>query len=83
MARGDSGRGGWRSGQRHGRPAVVAHRSGRIRCFGPQFSMRFSPTALGRRGEPILLSLGGQRETMVAGVGEAARLKLGVDGGGL
>jgi hypothetical protein len=45
--------------------------------------MRFSPTALGRRGEPSLLTLGGRRATMVAGVGEVARCNLGVDGGGL
>jgi hypothetical protein len=45
--------------------------------------MRFSPTTLRRRGEPILLTLGGQWATMAAGVGRAVRLKLGVDVGGL
>jgi hypothetical protein len=39
--------------------------------------------ALGRRGEPILLTLGGRRATMAAGVGGAAQLKLSVNGGGL
>jgi hypothetical protein len=56
---------------------------GRIRCSGPQFSMRFSPTALERRGEPTSLTLGGRRATMAAGVGRAARRKLSVDGDGL
>jgi hypothetical protein len=37
----------------------------------------------GRRGEPTLLTLGGRQATMVAGVGGAARRKLGIDGGGL
>jgi hypothetical protein len=45
--------------------------------------MRFSPMALGRREEPTLLTLGGRRATMMASVGEAARRKLNVDGGGL
>jgi hypothetical protein len=45
--------------------------------------MRFSPTALGRCEEPTLLTLGGRRATMAAGVGKAARCKLGVDGGEL
>jgi hypothetical protein len=37
---------------------------------------------LGRREEPTLLTFGGRRATMVASVGEAARRKLNVDGGG-
>jgi hypothetical protein len=36
-----------------------------------------------RRGEPTLLTLGGRRATMVAGVGEVARHKIDVDGGEL
>jgi hypothetical protein len=48
-----------------------------------QFLMRFSPMTLGRRGEPTLLTLGGRRATMVAGVGGSAWRKVGVDGGGL
>jgi hypothetical protein len=56
---------------------------GRIRCSGPRFSMRFSPTALGQCGEPILLTLGGRWTTMAAGMGGLARLKLNIDGGGL
>jgi hypothetical protein len=37
--------------------------------------------ALGQRGEPTLLTMGGQWATMTTGVGRAARRKLGVDGG--
>jgi hypothetical protein len=48
-------------------------RVGRIRRSGPWFSMRFWPAALGRREEPTLLTLGGRRATMAAGVGGAAR----------
>jgi hypothetical protein len=58
-------------------------RVGHIRCSRPLFSMRFSPRALGRCGEPILLNMGGWRATMVAGVGGEAWLKLGIDDGGL
>jgi hypothetical protein len=36
-----------------------------------------------RRGEPILLTLGGRWATMAAGVGGAVRPKLSVDVGGL
>jgi hypothetical protein len=45
--------------------------------------MRFSPTALGRHGEPTFLNLGGRRATVAAGVGEAAQCNLGIDGGEL
>jgi hypothetical protein len=41
------------------------------------------PMTLGRRGEPTLLTLGGWRATMAAGVGGVAQCKLVVDGGGL
>jgi hypothetical protein len=50
------------------------------RCSGPPNSTRFSPTAPWRREEPTLLTLGGRRATMAAGVGGAARRKLDVDG---
>jgi hypothetical protein len=56
---------------------------GRIGCSGPRFLMRFSPTALGRRGEATLLTLGRRWATMAAGVGRAAKRKLGVNGGRL
>jgi hypothetical protein len=46
---------------------------GHIRCYEPQFSMWFSPTTLGRREEPSLLTLGGRRATMADGVGGADR----------
>jgi hypothetical protein len=45
--------------------------------------MRTSPTAWVRLGEPNLLTLGGQRATMAVDAGEAARLKIDVDVGGL
>jgi hypothetical protein len=45
--------------------------------------MRTLPTAWVRLREPTLLTLGGQRATMAAVVGEAARLELDVDVGGL
>jgi hypothetical protein len=56
---------------------------GRIRPSGPQFSMRTSPTAWMRHGEPTLLTLGGRRATMVVVAGEAAWLELDIDVGGL
>jgi hypothetical protein len=46
-------------------------------------STRPSPTPSWRCGEPTLLTFGGSRATMVAGVGRAARRKVGVDGGRL
>jgi hypothetical protein len=54
-----------------------------MRHSGHQFLMRFSPTALGRREEPTLLTLGGCWAIMAAGVGEAVQRNLGIDGGGL
>jgi hypothetical protein len=39
--------------------------------------------ALRRGGEPTLLTLGGRRATMAAGVGGAVWLKLGIDVGRL
>jgi hypothetical protein len=45
--------------------------------------MRTSPTTWVRLGEPTLLTLGGRRETMAVVAGEAARLELDVDVGGL
>jgi hypothetical protein len=47
------------------------------------FSTRTSPTAWVPLGEPTLLTLGGRRATMAAVAGEAARLELDVDVGGL
>jgi hypothetical protein len=38
---------------------------------------------IGQHGEPILLTLGGRRATMAAGVGGVARLNIDVDDGGL
>jgi hypothetical protein len=56
---------------------------GRTRPYGPRFSTRTSPTAWVRLGEPTLLTLGGQRATMVAVAGQTARLELDVDVDGL
>jgi hypothetical protein len=83
MARDDSGRG---AALRSAARPVSRWRLtgvGRIRPSGSQFSTRASHTAWVRLGEPTLLTLGGWWATMAAVAGEAARLELDVDVGGL
>jgi hypothetical protein len=58
-------------------------RVARIQPSGPRFLMRTSPTAWVRLGEPTLLTLGGWWATMAVVAGEAARLEIDVDVGGL
>jgi hypothetical protein len=62
---------------------VVAHRSWVYTALQTSVFDEDFTYGMVQLGEPTLLTLGGRRETMAAVVGEAARLELDVDVGGL
>jgi hypothetical protein len=83
MVRDDSGRGAALRSAAWPVPRWRLTGVGRIWPSEPQFSMRTSPTAWVRLGEPNLLTLGGRRAIITAVAGEVTQLELNVNVGGL